>query len=137
MKIQSSDNLAHQFPVSIKGALFIEGKIPLLKNERDEFELPGGKLEPGELPEICLAREIKEELDINVNVDKIIDSWLYEIDDQTQVVIITYACSCSATLKDLQISNEHKELKTFFFEEINSIKMPTGYKASIHKLFKA
>ena len=36
------------FPVSIKGVLYDGGKIVLLENERNEWELPGGRLEPGE-----------------------------------------------------------------------------------------
>ena len=39
------------FPVSIKGVLVEAGRVALLENERDEWELPGGRLEPGEAPE--------------------------------------------------------------------------------------
>ena len=45
------------FPVSIKGVLVEAGSVMLLENERDEWELPGGRLEPGEAPETCLVRE--------------------------------------------------------------------------------
>ena len=34
------------FPVSIKGILVEAGWVVLLENERDEWELPGGRLEP-------------------------------------------------------------------------------------------
>ena len=45
------------FPVSIQ--VLVEF---CSENERDEWELPGGRLEPGEAPETCLVREFAEEL---------------------------------------------------------------------------
>jgi 8-oxo-dGTP pyrophosphatase MutT (NUDIX family) len=56
------------FPVSIKGVLVEAGRVVLLENERDEWELPGGRLEPGEAPETCLVREFAEELGAVVEV---------------------------------------------------------------------
>ena len=32
------------FAVSIKGVVFIDDRVVLLKNEREEWELPGGRL---------------------------------------------------------------------------------------------
>ena len=45
------DNDARRFPVSIKGVVIRGDKVILLRNERDEWELPGGKLELSESPE--------------------------------------------------------------------------------------
>jgi 8-oxo-dGTP pyrophosphatase MutT (NUDIX family) len=64
----ADDNEAYRFPVSVKGVVFLDSRVALLQNRRDEWELPGGKLELGETPESCIAREILEELNLRVKV---------------------------------------------------------------------
>ena len=46
---------------------------------KDYWEWPGGKREPGETPEQALAREIQEELDAQISVDKLLTTidWDY------------------------------------------------------------
>ncbi|MFD2262685.1 NUDIX domain-containing protein [Lacibacterium aquatile] len=126
-----SDQHALRYPVSVKAVLFVEGRCVLLKNERDEWELPGGKLEAGHSPEQTAIREVWEELGIVAKIDRILDSWIYRVNG-IDVLIVTYLCYAEgALLKDLKISDEHKELRHFAPKEIAGLNMPMGYKRSI------
>jgi 8-oxo-dGTP pyrophosphatase MutT (NUDIX family) len=124
------DNDAYRFPVSVKGVIIRDGKVVLLRNERDEWELPGGKLELSESPERCLAREISEELRLTIEPESILDSWIYTIVPGVDVLVLTYGC-LESSLDQAILSDEHKELRWFPLAEIDTLKMPEGYKTSI------
>ncbi len=119
-----------RFPVSIKGVILQDGRVVLLRNERDEWELPGGRLEMGESPEECVAREIREELGLDVRVGAILDSWQYHIFEGADVLVVTYGCH-PEPFSDLWHSPEHSAVGLFRLGEVPDLKMPRGYKDSI------
>lgn len=45
---------------------------------KGKWEFPGGKVEPGEKPQQALVREIKEELDVQIKVEELIDTIEYD-----------------------------------------------------------
>src|SRR5215475_10497389 len=117
------DNQAYRFPVSVKGVVLHAERVVLLKNEREEWELPGGKLELGESPEDCVTREIYEELGLHVSPGPILDSWVYHIVAGVDVLIVTYGCY-PAPFSTVTHSPEHKAVGLFTIQEIHNLPMP-------------
>ena len=69
--------------VRVVAAIIIEnGKVFATQRGYGEFkdgwEFPGGKIEPGETPEEAIVREIKEELDTEVEVIELLDTVEYD-----------------------------------------------------------
>jgi 8-oxo-dGTP pyrophosphatase MutT (NUDIX family) len=126
--------VAHTFPVSVKGVAVQDGKVLLLENERDEWELPGGKLELGEDPPDCVVREIDEETGWRVSAGPLLDSWQYHIREGSDVVIVTYGCHVHSTHLPV-ISNEHKRVGLFAPRQVPELVMPDGYKRSVAEWF--
>jgi 8-oxo-dGTP pyrophosphatase MutT (NUDIX family) len=127
---QPRDNTSFRFPVSVKGVVVRAGRVVLLRNERDEWELPGGKLEPEESPEVCVVREIAEELRLEVEASALLDTWVYAITPEVRVLVVTYGCT---ELREIEaaLSHEHKQLAWFRLSQVAGLRMPEGYKASI------
>jgi 8-oxo-dGTP pyrophosphatase MutT (NUDIX family) len=123
------------YPVSIKGVVVRDGRVLLLRNERDEWELPGGRIEPGESPEQCVAREIAEETQWTVATGPILDTWMYYINvAEKNVFVVTYGCYPDADAEPV-LSHEHKEVGLFTEHEVADLTMPDGYKRSIWTWF--
>src|SRR5512147_109901 len=112
MQQEPGDNEAFRFPVSVKGVVIRRDEVVLLRNERDEWELPGGKLEPWESPEDCVAREISEELKLQVTPSVLLDTWVYAMTAEVQVLIVTYGCRETDEV-EATLSREHRQLQWF------------------------
>ena len=76
-----------------------------LKTDHTDFNLPGGKVEKGETFEIALKREIKEELNIEINIKNKLGEENYQ-DDKINVKLHYFICSHA---KGEIILSEHED----------------------------
>ncbi len=132
----------YKIPVSIKGIVFEEGKVWLRKNQRGEWELPGGKIDRGEQPEDTLIREISEELGLKVEVVKIIQAYLYVIDSSSDeadgVLVVSYLCDIKDRVGDFEHEGEggRAEYQPFSLKEIEELNLQEFYKIAIKKAYE-
>ncbi|PYK12693.1 MAG: NUDIX hydrolase [Verrucomicrobia bacterium] len=120
------------YPTSVKGVLLVDQQVLLLKNSRDEWELPGGRIHQGEEHGQTLSRKFAEELSIDVALSAPINSYLFEVVPGRQVVIVTYGCTLIGKFRPA-ISDEHIEYCLWPVERLSELNLPIGYRRSIEK----
>ena len=84
---------------------------------KDWWEFPGGKMEPGETPEEALKREIREELDAEISVDKFLETIDY---DYPQFHLTMHCFLCSLVGEALHL-NEHEAARWLSAQNLNTV----------------
>ncbi len=82
-----------------------------------KWEFPGGKLEEGETPQEALQREIKEELDSEVEIEEFLETVEY---DYPSFHLIMHCFVCTLKSGDL-VLKEHESAKWLRKEELDSL----------------
>lgn len=135
-KFLPSDLFARRYPVSIKGVCFIDNKVILLKNEREEWDLPGGKLKRQEKVEDCLKREFQEELSAMISIKRLLHVENVRILNYINVLVVIFHCETEAEFNDLKISHENFGLGLFSLQDIEQMNILGVYIHLIKKAFE-
>ena len=123
------DSISDKFPVSVKSLIFDDKRFLLIKNERDEWDIPGGKIENNHNVIETLVREVKEELNITIDNYNILLAKKYLFRKQ-EIIVIVY--NSKITNEDpISLSFENIDYNFFSYDELNQLKLTPWAKDSI------
>ena len=84
---------------------------------KDGWEFPGGKMEKGESPEAAIVREIREELEVEIEPEKLITTVEYDYPN----FHLTMHCFLSRIVSGEIVLTEHEAAKWLDKRELDTV----------------
>ncbi|MBR9692147.1 NUDIX hydrolase [Candidatus Woesearchaeota archaeon] len=103
------------FRIAAKSFVMNDGKLLVLKRRPNDvqkpsiWEIPGGRLEPGEDPIEGIKRETKEETGLDIEVHHPINIRHFERDDKQTITMLIFLCKAKDT--NVKLSEEHTDFE--------------------------
>jgi 8-oxo-dGTP pyrophosphatase MutT (NUDIX family) len=138
-RLNYPDGKSMPHPLSIKGVVIHGDHVLLLRNERGEWDLPGGRPEAGEDRRAALKREVLEETGLDVEVGALLGEHLFEVLPGTFVRIAAHACRVIGATA-VTLSREHLGMRWMALAElgetIDGYELPAGYLGAIRQAMR-
>lgn len=112
-----------------KALIIKDGLLLVIKKSSTEdvnpntYDVPGGRLEFGEMPDESLKREVREEVGLEINIVKPIRVWSFIKDDNFQLVGVTFLCDYQSGV--VKLSDEHERADWIPLKDISKHDLPS------------
>jgi 8-oxo-dGTP diphosphatase len=111
-------------PVRVVAAVIVDGDKVLAcrraahKSMAGYWEFPGGKVEPGETDQVALAREIREELRVEIEVGELVGNSIARAGD-VEIELVAYFAR--VVVDEITNSLDHDEFRWLLASELDSL----------------
>jgi 8-oxo-dGTP diphosphatase len=126
------------FRVAAKAFIVKDGKLLVIKRRPNDvhkpgqWDIPGGRMEPGENPMEGLIREVQEEASITIKTVIPFDVHHFTRDDGQVITMIIFLCL--HTDGEIKLSEEHTEYKWVDMQKEPEL-LPDWIKVPVKKYF--
>jgi 8-oxo-dGTP diphosphatase len=110
-------------PIAVTAAVIVaDGRVLLMRRPPGDrlaglWELPGGKVEPGESPEECLARELAEECSLTVTVGRFFAESVYRY-PHAHIKLLAFWVDTWTGELELRAHDDHRWVRPLEAEEL-------------------
>ena len=110
--------------------ILILKRHPASRSDPEKWELPGGKVEPGEFFDDALVREIKEETNLDAKVGDFCEAVQKDSIHKRTVQLIMYLDDVKG---DVEISDEHTDWMWASLEKIKTLEISVSLEKTLDK----
>jgi 8-oxo-dGTP diphosphatase len=113
----------NEWKILVNATIIKDGKILFGKRiDIGKWELPGGKIKPGEQPTDAIKRELKEELDLDVEIKKLLICYVVTLVVNEKNINILHINYLVNPKTDPKINKKcHEKLKWLEINELRNI----------------